>query len=89
MIDISLTARFAIKRGNSSFSCSLCAHNCQIVTSYLLASSLSSAAEDRYNDDDDDDDEEDEEDDDDDGVEVALQRLHLCIGIAAAATGGV
>ena len=43
-----------------------------------------------YNDDDDDDDdEEDEEDDDDDGVEVALQRLHLCIGIAAAATGGV
>ena len=87
MIDISLTARFAIKRGNSSFSCSLCAHNCQIVTSYLLASSLSSAAEDRYNDDDDD--EEDEEDDDDDGVEVALQRLHLCIGIAAAATGGV
>ena len=78
MIDISLTARFAIKRGNSSFSCSLCAHNCQIVTSYLLASSLSSAAEDRYNDDDDD--EEDEEDDDDeeeDEVGVALQRLHL------------
>ena len=80
MIDISLTSRFAIKRGNSSFSCSLCEQplpDCDII---VAASSLSSAAEDRHDDDEADD---DDDDDDDDEVEVALQRLHLCIDIAA------
>ena len=63
--------RFAIKRGNSSFSCSLCSPlpTCDIIVTLLLITKT--------------DHDDDDDDDDEAGTgQIALQILHLCIGIA-------